>query len=183
MGEEMGSRGAADVIKWSLFMATDIIGELSFGDSFRTLEIGKKSGYTKDLGNLGYRGAVCLAFPTLISMAKYLPIPFFTRPLQATRNMIRYSEESIARYRYLLVSDPTSVKWTLLTKVSKDTDKDALTPVELRANIRIHWCRQRLHRRHTHIPCLVRLSQSNSQGNPLGRAAKSPKRLQRFPPP
>ncbi|KAL7961249.1 cytochrome P450 [Trichoderma compactum] len=134
MGEEMESRGAADVTKWFLFMATDIIGELSFGDSFRTLEIGEKSGYTKDLENLGYLGAIRSAFPTLISMAKYLPIPFFTRPLQATRNMIRYSEESIARYRNLLDSDPTSVKWTLFTKVLKDTDKDALTPVELRAN-------------------------------------------------
>ncbi|UKZ56894.1 hypothetical protein TrVGV298_010740 [Trichoderma virens] len=134
MGEEMERRGAADVIKWFLFMATDIIGELSFGDSFRTLEIGEKSGYTKDLENLGYLGAVRSAFPTFIAMAKYLPIPFFTRPLQATRNMIRYSEESIARYRNLLDSDPTSVKWTLFTKVFKDTDKDAFTPVELRAN-------------------------------------------------
>ncbi|KAL6697300.1 cytochrome P450 [Trichoderma pleuroticola] len=111
MGEEMGSRGAANAIEWFLFMATDIIGELSFGDSFRTLEIGEKGGYTKDLGNLGYLGAVCSAFLTLISMAKYLPIPFFTRPLRATRNMIH-----------------------TFTKVFKDTDKDALTPVEQRAN-------------------------------------------------
>ncbi|KAL7948633.1 cytochrome P450 [Trichoderma barbatum] len=134
MGEEMENRGAADIIKWFLFMATDVIGELSFGDSFRTLEIGEKSGYTKDLENLGYLGAVRSAFPTFIALAKYLPIPFFTRPLQATKNMIRYSEESIARYRNLLDSDPTSVKWTLFTKVFKDTDKDALTPLELRAN-------------------------------------------------
>jgi hypothetical protein len=31
----------ADVFKWWLFMATDIIGELSFGESFRMLEAGK----------------------------------------------------------------------------------------------------------------------------------------------
>lgn len=39
--EEIQNRGAADVFKWWLFMATDIIGELSFGESFHMLETGK----------------------------------------------------------------------------------------------------------------------------------------------
>ena len=43
MTAEVKSRGCMDVLKWWLFMATDIIGELSFGDSFRMLEIGKVS--------------------------------------------------------------------------------------------------------------------------------------------
>ena len=43
IGEEMKSRGAADVAKWWLFMATDIIGELTFGESFKTLECGEVS--------------------------------------------------------------------------------------------------------------------------------------------
>lgn len=43
MAEETNTRGTADVFKWWLFMATDIIGELSFGESFRTLEQGKVS--------------------------------------------------------------------------------------------------------------------------------------------
>lgn len=41
MAEEIQDRGATDVFKWWLFMATDIIGELSFGESFRMLEAGK----------------------------------------------------------------------------------------------------------------------------------------------
>lgn len=131
----MERRGAADVIKWFLFMATDVIGELSFGDSFRTLEIGEHSEYTKDLAELGYLGAVRSAFPTFIGMAKYLPISYFRRPLRGTKNMIRYADESIARYRNLLDSDPTSVKWTLFTKVFQDQDKgEGLSPIELRSN-------------------------------------------------
>ena len=39
--EENQARGAADVFKWFLFYSTDVIGELSFGESFRMLEIGK----------------------------------------------------------------------------------------------------------------------------------------------
>lgn len=41
MQEEMKTRGVADVYKWWFFMATDIIGEITFGESFRMLEKGK----------------------------------------------------------------------------------------------------------------------------------------------
>ncbi|KAJ3553602.1 hypothetical protein NPX13_g10852 [Xylaria arbuscula] len=41
MAEEYKSRGAADIYKWWLFMTTDVIGELSFGESFRMLETQK----------------------------------------------------------------------------------------------------------------------------------------------
>ncbi len=43
MEEEYKTRGASDVYKWWFFMATDVIGELSFGVSFRMLESGKVS--------------------------------------------------------------------------------------------------------------------------------------------
>lgn len=42
MAEEMNSsRGVADVFKWWLFMATDIIGDLTFGSSFDMFVHGK----------------------------------------------------------------------------------------------------------------------------------------------
>ncbi len=41
VGEEVKTRGAADIAKWSLFMSTDVIGELTFGQSFRMLEKGE----------------------------------------------------------------------------------------------------------------------------------------------
>jgi cytochrome P450 len=41
IGQEMKQHDAADVMKWWLFFATDVIGELTFGDSFRMLEQGK----------------------------------------------------------------------------------------------------------------------------------------------
>ena len=41
--EAASSRGAADVFQWWVFMATDIIGELTFGESFRMLELGQVS--------------------------------------------------------------------------------------------------------------------------------------------
>ena len=41
---DLTAHGTTDVFKWWLFMATDVIGELTFGDSFRMLEIGKVCG-------------------------------------------------------------------------------------------------------------------------------------------
>jgi cytochrome P450 len=41
IGLDMKRDGAVDVMKWWLFFSTDVIGELTFGDSFRMLEQGK----------------------------------------------------------------------------------------------------------------------------------------------
>lgn len=41
MKEETKTRGATDVLKWFLFLATDTVGELTFGESFKTLESGE----------------------------------------------------------------------------------------------------------------------------------------------
>ena len=43
IGLEMSKKGAADVMKWWLYFSTDVIGELTFGDSFRMLEQEKVS--------------------------------------------------------------------------------------------------------------------------------------------
>jgi hypothetical protein len=41
IGEESKKTGRADVMKWWMFFSTDVIGELTFADSFRMLEQGK----------------------------------------------------------------------------------------------------------------------------------------------
>jgi cytochrome P450 len=41
MREEIQARETVDILKWWMFMATDIIGELTFGDSFCMLDQGK----------------------------------------------------------------------------------------------------------------------------------------------
>jgi cytochrome P450 len=43
IGQEMKKYGATDVAKWWMFFSTDVIGELTFSDSFWMLEQGKVS--------------------------------------------------------------------------------------------------------------------------------------------
>lgn len=44
IGLDIKKDGVADVLKWWLFYSTDVIGELTFGDSFRMLEQGRVNG-------------------------------------------------------------------------------------------------------------------------------------------
>ena len=43
MRKETHARGCVDVLKWWVFLTTDVIGELSFGEPFGMLEIGQVS--------------------------------------------------------------------------------------------------------------------------------------------
>jgi cytochrome P450 len=132
--EEMEQRGAADVFKWWLFMATDIIGELTFGESFRMLEQKKKNQYIVDLESTAVVGALRSTFPSLLRMSKFLPLPVFKRAAAAAPRVIRYAEESLARRQRLELADPTSAKLTLFSKLYKAEEDEKLAPKEMRDN-------------------------------------------------
>ncbi|KAL9093047.1 MAG: hypothetical protein Q9165_004185 [Trypethelium subeluteriae] len=136
MQEESKTRGIADVYKWWIFLATDVIGELSFGDSFRMLEQGKvrsfnysstsrqidayqKNQYSLDLEKVARFGALRATFPTLVNFARLspIPIPVFKEVANAAQRMFNYANESIQRHKRLVASDPGTSKRTLFTKL------------------------------------------------------------------
>ncbi|KAF2183128.1 cytochrome protein [Zopfia rhizophila CBS 207.26] len=132
IGGEMKKRGCADVLKWWVFMATDIIGELSFGDSFRMLEQGNKNQYAHDLDKVAFAGGLRANFPTLINLAAYLPIPLFRDAAASGQRMQVYARESIQRYRNLIAAEPSNPKPTLFTKLFK-AGEEGMSPDEIRA--------------------------------------------------
>ncbi|PGG95524.1 hypothetical protein AJ79_10005, partial [Helicocarpus griseus UAMH5409] len=117
MRQEMESRGAADVLKWWLFMATDIIGELSFGESFRMLELGKKNQYIIDIQRAAVFGSLRTTFPLTYKLAGYLNISLFREAHQAGRRIASYAQQSIQRYKSMVTSNPTNSKPTLFNKL------------------------------------------------------------------
>ncbi|KAG9257164.1 cytochrome P450 [Emericellopsis atlantica] len=131
MGQEMDERGAADLLKWWTFFSTDVIGELTFGESFRTLQQGKPSTYTNDMKNVAQLGGTRATFPTLIPLTKILPIGPFERARQAARNISTYVSDSLSRYQRLIDSDPSRAAHTLFTKMNKAKDDDKLPFDEL----------------------------------------------------
>ncbi|KAL8991191.1 MAG: hypothetical protein Q9177_000339 [Variospora cf. flavescens] len=131
MGEEMKSRGVADVFKWWTFLATDTVGELSFGESFRMLEYGKKNQFIEDLESVSSLMAVRTTFPFLVQISAYFPVPIFKRAAASGARMGQYAAQSIERYRRLVSANPQDPKPTLFTKMFK-AGEDGLSDFEIR---------------------------------------------------
>ncbi|RAL12599.1 cytochrome P450, partial [Aspergillus homomorphus CBS 101889] len=130
IAEEMITTGAGDVYKWLLFMATDIIGEMSFGESFRMLDSGKKSDYSNDLERIAATGAIRTSFPSLVRLAEILPLPIFRETVRAADRMETYAVASIERYHNLLKQNRTDPKMTLFTKLY-DAGENGLSKKEI----------------------------------------------------
>ncbi|KAL1966540.1 hypothetical protein VTN77DRAFT_4462 [Rasamsonia byssochlamydoides] len=127
IAEELRTHGAADVFKWWTFMATDVIGELSFGESFRMLEYGK---YSLDLECIASLQPIRTTFPFLIRLSEVVPLPMFRSAAEAGWRLSNYAQQSIERYRKLIALDPTA-KSTLLTKLF-NAEEDGLSDTEIR---------------------------------------------------
>ncbi|KAK4862890.1 hypothetical protein LT330_003023 [Penicillium expansum] len=126
MAEETQTRGATDVFKWWLFMATDIIGELSFGESFQMLELGEAN-----LEQVSTFQPIRTTFPNLLHLGKYLPLPVFKRSIAVGKRMGMYGSQSIDRYKKMITENPSNPKKTLFTKLF-DTEKDGLAHEEIK---------------------------------------------------
>ncbi|QGI68497.1 related to benzoate 4-monooxygenase cytochrome P450 [Fusarium fujikuroi] len=132
MKREMDERGAADVAKFWLFMATDIIVDLSFGESFGILKQGKKNQYIEDLEGLAAKGSIRSTFPTLISFATKLPLPVFKETAAAAQRIRDYSAEAVARYKTNFANNPAAAKPTLFRKLF-EAGEAGLSDDEIRA--------------------------------------------------
>lgn len=124
-------------------MATDVIGELSFGESFRTLETGVKSQYMRDLESVAFAGSLRLTMPWLVWLANYVTVPVISRSVAHTGRMGRYAMESLRRH-YRLVEEArtaaagtgtdSAVRPTLLSRLYKAGDDDGLAFTEVKDN-------------------------------------------------
>lgn len=116
MVDEAAQQGYTDTFKWFTFMATDVIGESSFGQSFEMLRTGKKDQYIEDLETVGNKGTIRAEFPVLIKTLSKLPFGPAKEIYAIVQRMNAYAEASIQRYHRHLAADPDNVKPTLLTK-------------------------------------------------------------------
>ncbi|KAJ1299711.1 hypothetical protein OPQ81_005037 [Rhizoctonia solani] len=138
MMREMETRGVADVFKWWLFMATDVIGELTFGKSFRMLEHGevlilaiyviKKTEYSRNLEKIAAAGAKRTAFPFLAKLAYYgAPIPGFGDSTEVTKNNVKFATQLLQQCQNLVDEDPNASVPTLFQKLFKEEEE--ATPI------------------------------------------------------
>ncbi|KAF5672002.1 cytochrome P450 monooxygenase [Fusarium heterosporum] len=97
MEKEYKRFGYADCYKWFSFMATDIIGDLTFGSSIRMLEQGKKSQYVEDLQAVMPTIHRRIELGVLFNLMFLLPVPRIRKLLRTFQRINEYGEESIRR--------------------------------------------------------------------------------------
>ncbi|TGJ80855.1 hypothetical protein E0Z10_g7924 [Xylaria hypoxylon] len=139
MEEEYKTRGAADVYKWWLFMSTDVIGELSFGESFRMLESGKINQYITDLQGVGKLASYRSAFPSLFrfSLRFRIPLPLISKAQSYTHRIRKYSTDSINRYQAIIEKEGQEgldARPTVFTKIYKAQDEESISLADVRNN-------------------------------------------------
>lgn len=148
MSNELESRGVMDVFKWWFYMTTDVIGELSFGESFRMLDSGEvsyqsalaingdtwlipqKNQYITDLQSLGAISPIRTTFPSLVLLAYRLPLPVFRKVSDMSKRLKEYAQQSIDRYKRV-IEESDDPKPTLFTKLY-NAGKDGMSDVEIR---------------------------------------------------
>ncbi|KAG6108951.1 hypothetical protein E4U14_003415 [Claviceps sp. LM454 group G7] len=136
MKEESKARGVIDVFKWSLFMTTDLIGELSFGESFQMLEKGKKNQYIEDIEDISSVSAYRVTFPFFFWLAdRYSNIlPLFKGKISITRRLVEYSRQSLGRYQKKVEADPANAKQTFVAKMFQAEKDDKITFSDILTN-------------------------------------------------
>lgn len=137
-------------------MATDVIGELTFGESFRMLELGEvcatpnltthqhvitslvppqKNDYSRNLERIASASAKRSTFPWLAKLAlQGIPIPGFADNTEVIQKNIKYTKESLQRYQNLVEKNPDRPVPTLFTRLFKGEEEDTLTLKEIMDN-------------------------------------------------
>ena len=132
MANDFKTDGHCDVFKWFTFMATDVVGEASFGESFHMLETGKKNQYIRDVETFSHLGIMRAEFPMLLQLMKRFPFGPAKDIAGAVSRTWGYAEESIQRYWKQLQNDPDNTKPTLLTKEFAAADEGQITAGQIR---------------------------------------------------
>ncbi|KAI0468215.1 cytochrome P450 [Xylaria cf. heliscus] len=134
MGEEMRSRGVVDVYKWWMFMTTDIIGQLTFGESFHALEKGEANTYIKDIRKAGIISSIASQLALLLPILYYVPVPGLGESLKVISDrMDVYAITQLKRLRDE-VNSKLGDRPLLFSKLVQGgrVDGEALTEFELR---------------------------------------------------
>ncbi|KAL3469060.1 cytochrome P450 [Aspergillus californicus] len=131
MKTDMERNGIVNVHKWWILMTSDIIGQLSFGESLGLLEIGKESQFITDLKAIGMMEGLNTTVPSLVKLASIFPLPFIPNVVSGGHRMVQYANEAIARYKKQLITNAENPRKSLFTRLYNAT-ADGLTDAEIR---------------------------------------------------
>ncbi|EJT78854.1 hypothetical protein GGTG_03948 [Gaeumannomyces tritici R3-111a-1] len=136
--ESRGTRGAADVAKWLMFLSFDVIGDLIFGSSFGQLERGEKNRPVDDFVNLGPAGGLRSMFPTLAKVSAVVPIPAFRAATLIQWRTFDYAQRALdSHQKQVEEAGGVDPRPTVFSRLYSATAEESWTPVEVRDNAQV----------------------------------------------
>ncbi|OQU97305.1 hypothetical protein CLAIMM_03254 isoform 1 [Cladophialophora immunda] len=73
--QQQAMGGTANILQWFSFLATDLIAELSFGESLGSLELGRKTEFSQDLASALKNAGLRYEVAPVAMLLKILPLP------------------------------------------------------------------------------------------------------------
>ncbi|KAK7212615.1 hypothetical protein V2G26_019793 [Clonostachys chloroleuca] len=96
---EARDTGEADIMKWWMLMASDIIGQLSFGESFDLLESGEKSHHIQVLEAAALGATLQYEVPGILGLLRRIPVPKLNLLVTAPNLVHKYGEAAVLNLR------------------------------------------------------------------------------------
>lgn len=139
MKAESETRQAVDIWKWWLFMTTDIIVELTFGESFHMLERGEDNEYSYFLRNSGAFGIYRSALPRLSKLLSLVPLESSKTLNKAATAMRKAAVDGIAIYQRKVEENGTdNVQKTLFTTLFQEQQDNNSSAAVVRTRLAGH---------------------------------------------
>jgi len=114
---ESARNGSADVLKWFMFMASDVIANLSFGESFHMIESGVKSDYIKAIEDTGILMALITELNPLYQIGRQIPISLFRKVLYANDRLVDQGKLAVINSKSF--SQSTNIFATIVAEAEK----------------------------------------------------------------
>ncbi|KAK5000299.1 hypothetical protein LTR66_000831 [Elasticomyces elasticus] len=86
--------GKADVFKWWMLLASDIIGHISFGESFHMLEMGEKTKFLRVLEKLTKGAGIMVEMP-LLRILSFVPITGLQEMFNANQYILESADRAV----------------------------------------------------------------------------------------
>ncbi|KAM0788727.1 hypothetical protein ACM66B_002819 [Microbotryomycetes sp. NB124-2] len=114
--------GKVDLMVWWAYLATDLIGEMCFGENFETLQRGQPSQYNKDMQQTSFIAGLRAEFPTIVRFLWNMPIQSIVQMKEATARVQSMGREAYLRSR--AAEKAGAGKRTIFSPLGDDVDVD-----------------------------------------------------------
>ncbi|KAF9870180.1 cytochrome p450 monooxygenase [Colletotrichum karsti] len=119
IAEQLRRDGEVDVLKWFTFMASDVSGELMFGESWDMLRKGEKNEFIRSIEIFTQVSGLTAELPLLKPLGRLVPLPWFRTAFRGWDYVIDYASRAVDNSKKLTQLGERNIFGTILANAEK----------------------------------------------------------------